>query len=201
MDESVRIAGELAGVTVTMMLIDVISGYVGAWVTKTVSSSRMREGLAHKGMLILLMLMAGLIDWVQQQGLADLGFKVPLLEAACIYIIWMEINSALENAGEIFPWFKRSKLYSMFAAHADPGDAANIEYSFDRLNLLRRTGVRLPNRRTLRTLRHGTLRPFPMTAGACRWASGWWTTHEHDRYVHRADALLVHPGELGLQPG
>lgn len=127
MDESVRIAGELAGVTVTMMLIDVISGYVGAWVTKTVSSRRMREGLAHKGMLILLMLMAGLIDWVQQQGLADLGFKVPLLEAACIYIIWMEINSALENAGEIFPWFKRSKLYSMFAAHADPGDAATTD--------------------------------------------------------------------------
>ena len=124
MDESIRIAGELAGVTVTMMLIDVISGYVGAWVTKTVSSSRMREGLAHKGMLILLMLVAGLIDWVQQQGLADLGFKVPLLPAACIYIIWMEVNSALENAGEIFPWFKRSKLYSLFASHADDGDAA-----------------------------------------------------------------------------
>lgn len=123
MDESVRIAGELAGVTVTMMLIDVISGYVGAWVTKTVSSSRMREGLAHKGMLILLMLMAGLIDWVQQQGLADLGFKVPLLEAACIYIIWMEINSALENAGEIFPKFRQSRLYSLFASHSDDGDA------------------------------------------------------------------------------
>ena len=124
MDESVRIAGELAGVTVTMMLIDVISGYVGAWVTKTVSSSRMREGLAHKGMLILLMLTAGLIDWVQQQGLADLGFKVPLLPAACIYIIWMEINSALENAGEIFPKFRQSRLYSLFASHADIGDAA-----------------------------------------------------------------------------
>lgn len=124
MDESVRIAGELAGVTVTMMLIDVISGYVGAWVTKTVSSSRMREGLAHKGMLILLMLMAGLLDWVQQQGLADLGFKIPLLEAACIYIIWMEINSALENAGEIFPKFRQSRLYSLFASHADIGDAA-----------------------------------------------------------------------------
>ena len=123
MDESVRIAGELAGVTVTMMLIDVISGYVGAWVTKTVSSSRMREGLAHKGMLILLMLTAGLIDWVQQQGLADLGFKVPLLPAACIYIIWMEINSALENAGEIFPWFRKSRLYSLFASHADDVDA------------------------------------------------------------------------------
>lgn len=123
MDESVRIAGELAGVTVTMMLIDVISGYVGAWVTKTVSSSRMREGLAHKGMLVLLMLMAGLIDWVQQQGLADLGFKIPLLEAACIYIIWMEINSALENAGEIFPWFRKSRLYSLFASHSDAGDA------------------------------------------------------------------------------
>lgn len=126
MDESIRIAGELAGVTVTMMLIDVISGYVGAWVTKTVSSSRMREGLAHKGMLILLMLVAGLIDWVQQQGLADLGFKVPLLPAACIYIIWMEVNSALENAGEIFPWFKRSKLYSLFASHSDDGDAAAV---------------------------------------------------------------------------
>ena len=125
MDESVRIAGELAGVTVTMMLIDVISGYVGAWVTKTVSSSRMREGLPHKGMLILLMLMAGLIDWVQQQGLADLGFKVPLLEAACIYIIWMEINSALENAGEIFPWFRKSRLYSLFASHSDAGDATD----------------------------------------------------------------------------
>lgn len=123
MDESVRIAGELAGVTVTMMLIDVVSGYVGAWVTKTVSSSRMREGLAHKGMLILLMLVAGLIDWVQQQGLADLGFKVPLLPAACIYIIWMEINSALENAGEIFPWFRKSRLYSLFASHSDDGDA------------------------------------------------------------------------------
>lgn len=125
MDESVRIAGELAGVTVTMMLIDVISGYVGAWVTKTVSSSRMREGLAHKGMLILLMLTAGLIDWVQQQGLADLGFKVPLLPAACIYIIWMEINSALENAGEIFPWFRKSRLYSLFASHSDDGDATD----------------------------------------------------------------------------
>lgn len=123
MDESVRIAGELAGVTVTMMLIDVISGYVGAWATKTVSSSRMREGLAHKGMLILLMLVAGLIDWVQQQGLADLGFKVPLLPAACIYIIWMEINSALENAGEIFPKFRQSRLYSLFASHSDDGDA------------------------------------------------------------------------------
>ena len=90
MDESVRIAGELAGVTVTMMLIDVISGYVGAWVTKTVSSSRMREGLAHKGMLILLMLVAGLIDWVQQQGLADLGERrrnIPQVQAVTTVFI------------------------------------------------------------------------------------------------------------------
>lgn len=101
-----------------MMVFDIITGITAAWKNKDIQSTKMREGLFHKGSLILLIILA----WVCElfvMHVPDLGITIPLVIPACIIIFAMELVSITENAAEINPELKDSKLLKLFNVSND----------------------------------------------------------------------------------
>lgn len=96
-----------------MMVMDIVTGFAGAVVTHSVSSKKMREGIGHKVMLILTIMLAVLVQ-IFSTHIGDLGIVVPLILPACIYIIVMEITSVIENITSAYPELKDTPLVKLF---------------------------------------------------------------------------------------
>ena len=77
-----------------LIALDLLVGIVGAVVTHTFSSEKMRAGLLHKFMELSAMALAIILDGALTSGL-DLATQ-PLLLATCAYIGIMETGSVLE---------------------------------------------------------------------------------------------------------
>lgn len=77
-----------------LMMLDLLVGIIGAVVTHTFSSEKMREGLLHKFTELACIALAVIFDgWLQ------CGLKLtvePVLIGTCIYISIMEAGSVLE---------------------------------------------------------------------------------------------------------
>ncbi len=71
------------------ILIDIISGYIQAIINKNVDSKIMREGLLHKFLLTLVIIIGYVIQFA-----FNLNF---VAQAITIYICVMELMSILEN--------------------------------------------------------------------------------------------------------
>lgn len=107
-----------------MMVFDIITGFMAAWKNKDIQSTKMREGLFHKGTLILLIILAWLCE-LSAMHVPDLGITIPLVIPACVIIFAMELVSITENAAEINPELKDSKLLQLFKVSDDmEGDHA-----------------------------------------------------------------------------
>lgn len=96
-----------------LILLDVIAGFTGAAVTKTISSKKMREGLLHKFMEMVLVVLADIIDGALLGGFDILGGN-PLLIATCAYIAFMEVSSILEIVGKYNPDIADGGILSIF---------------------------------------------------------------------------------------
>lgn len=96
-----------------MMVMDIVTGFAGAIVTHSVSSKKMREGIGHKVMLILTIMLAVLVQ-IFSTHIGDLGIVVPLILPVCIYIIVMEITSVIENITTAYPELKDTPLVKLF---------------------------------------------------------------------------------------
>lgn len=116
---NLQLTEKIAMVTFAFILADIITGYLGAWASRQLSSSKMRKGLVHKVTLCIIMALGALIDYAQQQNIVNLGYDIPMFELICVYIIFMEINSIIENIGIIFPELKDSKLLGLFKNNQD----------------------------------------------------------------------------------
>lgn len=95
------------------MLIDLITGYLGAWVNHDIQSSKMREGLAHKTSMLLIII----VMWFMELFVAhtpELNFTLPLIVPACVLICFMELNSIGENILKINPNLKDTALFDFF---------------------------------------------------------------------------------------
>jgi phage-related holin len=77
-----------------LILLDLVVGIVGAVVTHTFSSEKMRAGLLHKFMELCAMALGAILDGALVGGF-DLATQ-PLLIATCVYIGIMETGSVLE---------------------------------------------------------------------------------------------------------
>lgn len=84
-----------------MMLFDIVSGLLKGFCTYSLSSTVMREGLIHKAVYILIILLFALFEVAQHYFV--MGLDIPTTLAACIYIITAELLSMLENMVEIAP--------------------------------------------------------------------------------------------------
>lgn len=96
-----------------MMLFDLVSGFAVAVINKEVSSSKMREGLAHK-MVLLLFIALSLAVEVLSLHVADFGFCGVTVYAVCVFIIVMEVSSILENLCRAYPELRDTKLMRIF---------------------------------------------------------------------------------------
>lgn len=101
-----------------MMVFDIITGFTAAWKNKNIQSTKMREGLFNKGTLILLIILAWMCELFVMH-IPDLGITIPLVIPACVIIFTMELVSITENAAEINPELKDSKLLKLFNVSND----------------------------------------------------------------------------------
>ena len=76
-----------------MMLFDIVSGLLKGFCTYSLSSTVMREGLIHKAVYILIILLFALFEVAQHYFV--MGLDIPTTLAACIYIITAELLSVL----------------------------------------------------------------------------------------------------------
>lgn len=99
-------------ITAAFVVLDVLSGVMKAAKLGELSSSKMREGLWNKSGYVLIVCLATLIEVGSQH--VDIGFEMPLIIPACLYIIGSEVMSIYENAKAINPDLNDSKLSQYF---------------------------------------------------------------------------------------
>lgn len=92
-----------------LMFLDVISGFVAALIRHEPSSARMREGLGHKALLLLIIAASFAVEKLAVAG--GMPVDLPATVCVCGYIAVMEFLSVIENVAQGYPEFKESKLY------------------------------------------------------------------------------------------
>ena len=107
-----------------MMLFDVVSGFVGAVVRGDISSTKMREGIGHKAMLVLLVVLAIFVQTFTLH-IGDMGWTVPPITPVCVYIIVMEVASVVENVIHAYPALRDTPLVKFFERVTGYEDAPN----------------------------------------------------------------------------
>ena len=96
-----------------MMAADMVAGFVAAAINRELSSSKMRNGLLHK-VLMLILIFACLAVEIGISHMVALPYDVPTCEAVCGYIVIMELISVLENIAKGYPEIRDSELFNLF---------------------------------------------------------------------------------------
>lgn len=97
-----------------LIVLDIVTGLIKGW--GNYSSVKMREGLKHKSSFLLVLMLCTVVD--VSQTLLDLGFTVPTLAAACVYISLTEILSCFENICELNGSLRESKIAQLILGAA-----------------------------------------------------------------------------------
>lgn len=96
-----------------MMLADVLVGFITAAINNEISSTKMRKGLLHKVLLLVLIVVCLAIELAIGHTVT-LPYDIPTCEVVCAYIVVMELTSVLENIGRGYPQFSDSALFKLF---------------------------------------------------------------------------------------
>ena len=109
-----------------MMLADIAVGFVGAAVRHDISSTKMREGIGHKIMIIVLIAVAYLLG-VGLGHVSGISAEIPSTEVVCWYVVVMELASILENISKVWPEFSGTSLFKYFDKALKEGDDYGIK--------------------------------------------------------------------------
>lgn len=106
---------------VLLMLLDYASGWLAAKKTGTWKSQIARDGIMHKGGMVLVVMAAGLADLVlgaawDRLGLLSFEWPCPVLALVLMWYCLTEVGSILENAGKM-----GAPIPEWFAATLDAG--------------------------------------------------------------------------------
>jgi toxin secretion/phage lysis holin len=98
-----------------LIVIDYVLGVIGAVISKTFSSSVMRQGLIHKFTYLVAIVIAEII--VLLSGYLDLGFDFvdAIVGLVCVWISLTEIGSILENIVKINPKLGEDGFLQIFS--------------------------------------------------------------------------------------
>ena len=96
-----------------MMCADVVVGFIQAAINNQLSSTKMRQGLLHK-VLILILIFVCLAIEIGIGHTVKLPYDIPTCEVVCGYVIIMELISILENIARGYPEFANSQLFKLF---------------------------------------------------------------------------------------
>ena len=108
-----------------MMLADIAVGFVGAAVRHDISSTKMREGIGHKVMVLVLIAVAYLLG-VGLGHVSGIEAEIPSTEVVCWYVVVMELASILENVSLAWPEFADTRLFRYFSTFARSDDDDNV---------------------------------------------------------------------------
>lgn len=100
-----------------MMLADIIVGFTGAVVRHDISSTKMRAGIGHKIMLLVLIAVAYVLG-VGLGHVSGINAEIPSAEVVCWYVVVMETASILENISKAWPEFSGTSLFKYFSKMA-----------------------------------------------------------------------------------
>ena len=89
-------------IALALMLLDVVSGIVCAVVRREFESAKMRDGIGHKVVMLLVIALAIVVE-IATHYTDTLGINVPLVIPVCAYIALMEIASVLETVHATYP--------------------------------------------------------------------------------------------------
>lgn len=96
-----------------LMLMDIVTGFIGAVINGTVSSSKMRKGLGHKTLLLCVILLSIIIE-AGTQHVVGLGMGGVTVTVVCAYIAVMEVASCMENVCSAYPELRDTPLMRIF---------------------------------------------------------------------------------------
>lgn len=96
-----------------MMCADVVVGFIQASINNQLSSTKMRQGLLHK-VLILILIFVCLAIEIGISHTVKLPYDIPTCGVVCGYVIIMELVSILENIARGYPQFADSQLFKLF---------------------------------------------------------------------------------------
>lgn len=92
------------------VLLDIVSGLGKAYVTGTLSSKEMRDGLMHKSAYFALIALFAALEVFQQHF--EVLPNVPTTLSVCIYVCVTEFCSVLENIVAINPDIKKWPIFA-----------------------------------------------------------------------------------------
>lgn len=112
-----------------LIIIDVVSGLAAAFMKKTIDSSVMRRGLLHKASYILVILLAGALEWAVSVGgpALGVGLDLPIMVPTCLYLGLTEISSIGENLAQIDPSLRSAPVFSVLGRVKPPEDEKQEE--------------------------------------------------------------------------
>ncbi len=116
-----------------LIMLDWVFGIGCACMHHEFSSSKMREGIAHKCSELGFILVGIIADAMLSAGL-DLGFNGPILTVVAVYMCVMEIGSLLEIFAKINPNIAESSVFKLLASAKllkDPTEYAKKEEDAD----------------------------------------------------------------------
>lgn len=96
-----------------MMVADMVAGFIAAAINEKLSSTKMRNGLLHKVLMLVLIFICLAIE-IGVSHTGALPYDVPTCEVVCGYIIIMEFVSVLENIAIGYPELRDSALFRLF---------------------------------------------------------------------------------------
>lgn len=112
---------QVAIATVLLLIaLDVVVGFSGAAITRTISSAKMRMGLLHKLMELAAVALADIVDGALLGGF-DVIDGSPILVAVCAYLAVMEAASILELIAKYNPDLAGAGVFG-FMAKKDSDD-------------------------------------------------------------------------------
>ena len=93
----------LLSATLILMLMDVVTGLLKAFYTKSFASSVMRDGLYHKAGFIMMIALAIICEVFIEGAQLSVQFTIPTCGVVCVYIMLCEFASVVENLSQINP--------------------------------------------------------------------------------------------------
>ena len=94
------------------IIMDYVTGLIGAIMQRNLSSTKMREGLGHKFAYLCVFFIAWFIDF--EMGHIDIGFYTALTPIVTIGIVLIELSSIIENIGKINPELAQAEFMKIF---------------------------------------------------------------------------------------
>lgn len=117
---TLSITGPEIVVMFALIVIDIVTGVINAYIKGEISSTAMREGAVHKISEIIIVIVCCLCEFMQHEF--GIGVDVPTAVAACLFICITEIVSIVENLAKINPAMQDWPIVKQFMMLGEKND-------------------------------------------------------------------------------